>query len=243
MAHERPRVISRRELLRGAGIAGAAVAAGPAQVFALPEPAAAAPAVQRTTGAPTREAYEHLTAEEADLLEAIADHLIPADEHGPGAVEARAVHYIDRSLGGALASSRDAYTTGLAAFDRYCRSSRGAPFPELSRTDRISALIDVEMGTATGAGSGFVGSSAAFFNMVRSHVLQGTFGDPYYGGNANFVGWDLLGYPGVRTIVTAEDQRRMEANELPPTHRSAYDWDTFNKAVARASTKEMKHGD
>ena len=35
--------------------------------------------------------------------------------------------------------------------------------------------------------------------MVRTHTLQGTFGDPYYGGNANFVGWDLIGYPGVRT--------------------------------------------
>ena len=243
MAHERPRVVSRRALLRGAGIVGAAAAAGPSQVLASPEPAPAPVAAQRTPGLPPREAYEHLTAEQADLLEAIADHLIPADEHGPGAIEAGAVHYIDRALGGALAGSRDAYTTGLAAFDRYCRSSRGAPFPGLSRTDRISALIDVETGAATGAGSGFVGSSAGFFNMVRSHVLQGMFGDPYYGGNADFVGWDLLGYPGIRTIVTPEDQRRMEADELPPTRRSAYDSDSFNKAVARASTEEMKHGD
>jgi gluconate 2-dehydrogenase gamma chain len=52
--------------------------------------------------------------------------------------------------------------------------------------------MDVESGSATG----FAGSSAAFFNMVRTHTLQGTFGDPYYGGNANFVGWDLIGYPG-----------------------------------------------
>ena len=32
-------------------------------------------------------------------------------------------------------------------------------------------------------------------------------GDPYYGGNANFVGWDLIGYPGVRRRVTPADQR------------------------------------
>ena len=37
--------------------------------------------------------------------------------------------------------------------------------------------------------------------------MQGTFGDPYYGGNANFVGWDLIGYPGVRLAVTADEQR------------------------------------
>ena len=48
--------------------------------------------------------------------------------------------------------------------------------------------------------------------MVRSHTLQGTFGDPYYGGNANFVGWDLIGYPGVRTMVTAADQQLLERN-------------------------------
>ena len=63
--------------------------------------------------------------------------------------------------------------------------------------------MDVESGSATG----FTGSSAAFFNMVRTHTLQGTFGDPYYGGNANFVGWDLIGYPGLRLNVTTEDQR------------------------------------
>ena len=35
---------------------------------------------------------------------------------------------------------------GLAAFDRYCRSSRGAPFRELSHVDQVSSLIDVETG-------------------------------------------------------------------------------------------------
>ena len=48
-------------------------------------------------------------------------------------------------------------------------------------------LIDVE----TGAATGFTGSSAAFFDLVLEPHAQGTFGDPYYGGNANFVGWDL----------------------------------------------------
>ena len=82
----------------------------------------------------------------------------------------------------------------------------------------------------TGAATGFVGSSGAFFNMVRTHTLQGTFGDPYYGGNANFVGWDLIGYPGIRTSVTAADQRM----NPPPVriHKSAYDYDMFTKAAS-----------
>jgi gluconate 2-dehydrogenase gamma chain len=233
MAEKRSPGVSRRDLLKGASMAGAAAAAGVAPANAAP--GAAAPLEPGAAQAPAQAArepvrprvYEHLTAEEAELLEAIADHLIPADENGPGALEAGAVRYIDRSLGGAQSESRDAYRTGLAAFDRYCRSSRGGPFTELERTDQLSALIDLETGGATGARVGFVGSSAAFFGMLRSHVLHGTFGDPHYGGNVDFVGWDLLGYPGVRVSVTTSDQRRLEAGELTAQRRSAYDWDSF----------------
>ncbi|MDP6582607.1 MAG: gluconate 2-dehydrogenase subunit 3 family protein, partial [Vicinamibacterales bacterium] len=92
-------------------------------------------------------------------------------------------------------------------------------------------------------GTGFVGSSGAFFGMVRSHVLQGTFGDPYYGGNQNFVGWDLIRYPGIRTAVSPGLQSQLEAGGLRPNHRSAYDSDLFEKATARAATKEARHGD
>jgi gluconate 2-dehydrogenase gamma chain len=159
-------------------------------------------------------------------MDAIVARLIPTDETGPGAAEARAVHYIDRALGGALAASRQTYTAGLAALDRYAQSSRGAPFTRLSATDQDSVLIDVETGTATG----FTGGSAAFFAMVLNHTHQGTFGDPYYGGNANFVGWDLLGYPGVRTIVTAADQHGLESGQLKSNHKSAYEYESFTKA-------------
>jgi len=240
--------MSRRALLRGAGAAGAAAAASAAGVSAAPgvapSPGVEATAVAQTPAtAPTRVVYEQLTADEAELLEAIADHLIPDDELGPGAVAAGAVPYIDRALGGALSGSRDAYRAGLAAFDRYCRSSRGAPFGELSHVDQVSALIDVETGAATGAGTGFTGSSGGFFGMVRSHVLQGTFGDPYYGGNQNFVGWDLIRYPGVRTAVSPGLQTQLESGTLRPNHRSAYESDLFEKATARAATQELKHGD
>ena len=180
-----------------------------------------------------REPLENLTATEADLLEAIVARLIPTDANGPGATEARAAHYIDRALGGALASSRQAYTAGLAALDRYARSSRGKPFTELSATDQDSVLIDVE----TGAATGFPERSSVFFALVLNHTHQGTFGDPYYGGNANFVGWDLLGYPGVRTMVSAAEQQRLEKNELKPNHKSAYDYESFTKAGFAVTTR------
>lgn len=170
------------------------------------------------------------------MLEAICARIIPSDANGPGAREARAAHFIDRGLGGALKESREAYRAGFVSFDRYCRASRGAAFVDLSTRDQDSVLMDVESGSATG----FVGSSAAFFNMVRTHTLQGTFGDPFYGGNANFVGWDLIGYPGLRLNVTTEDQRL--GAKLTPTHKSAYDNEMFNKAQARDEDTEKDRG-
>ena len=222
--------ISRRDLLKRAAVVGVIPVARP---FQGREGGPERPALQ-TAAAVRREPLENLTAAEMDLLDAVVARLIPTDANGPGATEARAAHYIDRALGGALASSRPAYTSGLAALDRYARSSRGAAFTQLSPTDQDSVLIDVE----TGAATGFTGSSAAFFALLLGHTHQGTFGDPYYGGNANFVGWDLLGYPGVRTNVTAADQQRMERRDLKPNHKSAYDYESFTKA-----SEDHKHGD
>jgi gluconate 2-dehydrogenase gamma chain len=238
--------ISRRDLLKRAAVVGAAAAVpgDVARPFEGREDGGPERAAPPESGAhdmaAAREPLESLTASEADLLDAIVARLIPTDANGPGATEARAVHYIDRALGGALAASRQAYTAGLAALDRYARSSRGKPFLELTHTDQDSVLIDVE----TGAATGFTGSSAAFFALMLNHTHQGTFGDPYYGGNANFIGWDLIRYPGVRTMVTAADQKSLEGNALKANHKSAYDYTSFTKATARVEPHEgMKHGD
>lgn len=59
-------------------------------------------------------------------------------------------------------------------------------------------------GEATGnfaadMGSAFVNPSAiAFFSMLRAHTAQGMFADPQYGGNRNFAGWRLVGFPGAQ---------------------------------------------
>jgi gluconate 2-dehydrogenase gamma chain len=171
-----------------------------------------------------REPLETLTAAEADVLEAVCARLIPTDARGPGAAEARAAHYIDRALGGALQSSRPVYGAGLAALDTYASSSRGSRFAALAPADQDRLLQDVASGSAAGFPNG-----VAFFNLVRTHTIEGTFGDPSYGGNAGFVGWDLIGYPGVRTIVTADEQRLGAAAK--PNHKSAYDYTMFTKAA------------
>lgn len=182
----------------------------------------------RTAEAPTPPLV-NLSARETAILTAMVDRLIPSDEHGPGAVESGALQYIDRGLGGALSEDREAYRAGLAGLDRYGRYSRGAPFLELEPSVQDSVLLDLQTGGATGSGAGFGGSSGSFFNMVKGHVWEAMFGDPHYGGNRNFAGWDLVGYPGPRLGVSAEDQARLEAGELEPVRRSAYQYSLFQQ--------------
>ena len=210
--------LSRRQLLKGVGLAGAA---------AVAPPAAAAP--QPAPPKPQREALEQLTAVEAETLEAVCARLIPSDDGTPGASEARAAHYIDRALGGALASSRDAYRAGLSSLNAYAQSAKGGVFSSLKPVDQDAILKDVEAGKAAD-----FANSTAFFNLVRAHTIQGTFCDPYYGGNANFVGWDMVGYPGVRMGATPQ-QQAMNAH-TPPNHQSAYDYSMFAKVTPAGTT-------
>jgi gluconate 2-dehydrogenase gamma chain len=206
--------LSRRSLFKQLGLVSAATAVSGTSLA----PSVAAPAAPAAPAPlPTGEALETLTAAEADGLEAIVARLIPTDENGPGATEARAAHYIDRALAGPLASSRAAYALGLAAVDEYAQASKGAPFSNLSAEDQDAVLRDMEKNVATG----FAPNSSVFFEMVRTHTIQGTFCDPYYGGNANFVGWDLIGYPGIRMAVSDDEQ----GMKVKPTavRESAYD--------------------
>ena len=217
--------LSRRALLKRIGVASsAAVVPGP--VDPPGDHVHAEPAQTSVTPVAGREAYETLTAAESDVLEAVTARLIPADTNGPGAREARAAHYIDRALAGPLSAFRANYTAGLAALDAYAQAKGGAPFARLSAADQDAVLADVQAGTATG----FPAASSTFFALMRSHTIEGTFGDPYYGGNANFIGWDLIGYPGVRTAVGAGEQQ-MNA-KIAPNHRSAYDFAMFRKGGA-----------
>ena len=52
------------------------------------------------------------------------------------------------------------------------------------------------------------------------------FADPVYGGNRDYVGWDLIGYPGAQRAWTAREMthgpnpnRRVQGlREMPPMH-------------------------
>jgi len=219
-----PENSGRRIWLKQLGVAGVASVAPLASVSALAAEGGHTHATDKTT---QREAFETLTALQADTLEAVVERLIPSDEHGPGARQARAAHYIDRALAGPLARLKSRYVSGLGALNAHAESAKGALFAKLPPADQDEILTEMEKGKL----SGFTPNAAAFFNMVHQHTLEGMFSDPYYGGNANYVGWDLIGYPGVRMAVALEDQRMSVA----PTavRQSAYDDAMFGKTGGR----------
>jgi gluconate 2-dehydrogenase gamma chain len=148
-------------------------------------------------------------------LEAFLDRLVPKDENGPGAVECGAANYIDRALAGALTSEKGAFLEGLTGVDTLARSTHNAAFADLSAEIRDELLTAMDNGTAAG-----FPNARSFFNRVRRLTLEGMFSDPYYGGNKNFAGWDLIRYPGPRLAVAPEDQKM--STPPKPYRRSAY---------------------
>jgi len=144
-----------------------------------------------------------LTAEEGATLEAVLSRLIPADDLGPGAREARVLRFVDRALGGPLSSLRHEYARNLAALDAFATAKRGSAFAKLAASDQDSVLAELERGEATG----FSPTAEAFFELMRLHAIHGMFGDPVHGGNAGLAGWRLLGFHGPRAVVPARDQQ------------------------------------
>jgi hypothetical protein len=148
------------------------------------------------------ESLEYLTTAEAAVLEAFLETLIPSGPDGLGAHEARVGRFIDRALAGALGDEAAFYREGLQVTDAYARRAYSAGLAGLDVAGRTAVLTALE----SGAADGFGGGSAGFFRRLRDLALQGMFGDPRHGGNADQVGWRLIGYPGVRMEVSAEEQ-------------------------------------
>jgi gluconate 2-dehydrogenase gamma chain len=209
MIEEQERVLSRREVLKRGTLLGIVVGLPGGTAFvgdALAWSGAIGSAV--------------LTPDQSAVLGAFVDRLIPADANGPSGVESGVAQFIERSLGGGLAGGlaklAPMYVSGLDALDAYAKSAHGASFTSLPPQSQDSILGDLEAGKV----SGFTPDSATFFAFVREHALEGMFSDPIYGGNKNFAGWDLVGYPGVKMPVPAADQRIGVV--VKRAHRSTY---------------------
>jgi gluconate 2-dehydrogenase gamma chain len=138
------------------------------------------------------------TANEALIIAAAAERIFPSDESGPGATEAGVAIYIDRQLAGPYGHDKYRYTQGPFVESVPEHGYQGKANPQEIYRDGLQKIgpdftkLDAEkQDDRLRAIEG-----TTFFRMLRAHTIEGMFSDPMHGGNANMIGWQLIGYPG-----------------------------------------------
>jgi gluconate 2-dehydrogenase gamma chain len=230
------RVSRRRLLTAGAAITAVPVAAAAAALgggdVPFKEGQANAPAaVDNTSG------WTWFTDAEAAFIGAVVARLIPADDLGPGAVEAGVPTFIDRQLAGPYGRGErwymqgpwsaglptQGYQTRLTPAGMYraaikainaavVRESRGGIFSKLAAADQDAFLQRLEKGDVALDGA----DGKAFFAQLLQNTLEGFWSDPIHGGNRDMVGWKLIGFPGARYDNTEFVAKHGEKYPLPP---------------------------
>lgn len=137
-----------------------------------------------------------LSEDEWRTVEAITARIIPTDRD-PGAIEANCVNFIDKALANEDADWLPTYRECLPEVDRIAVERFGAAFAELDPDRQDEVLIALESGQVSGWGPESI-TSGEFFETIRSHTIIGFLADPKYGGNRDYVGWKVVGYPGPR---------------------------------------------
>ncbi len=229
--------LSRRRLLT----AGAAITAAPVAAAAAALGGADVPFKEGQANAPTAvdntPRWTWFTDAEAAFITAAVARLIPADDLGPGAVEAGVPTFIDRQLAGPFGRGDRWYMQGpwakglptqgfqsrltpagmyraaIKAVDAaVVRESRGASFARLSAADQDAFLKRMESGDVALEGA----DAKAFFTELLQNTLEGFWSDPIYGGNKDMAGWKLIGFPGARYDNTEFVEQRDQKYPLPP---------------------------
>jgi len=196
---------SRRDFLVRAAVSAGAVAAGAgltpaAQNHEMPmEGGSSASGAQHPSGSEHGAFFNHA---DAATIAAFTERLMPSAPDKPGARDADVLNYIDLALAGAYAEMQDFYRRGLASLDAHCRGAYKESFVHLSPEKQDEVITALEAGNSTT----FAWPSAReFFSILRTHTMEGMFADPLYGGNRDFAGWRLVGFPGAQAIFSPGD--------------------------------------
>jgi gluconate 2-dehydrogenase gamma chain len=177
------------------------------------------------------------TSDEAALVEAAVDRLIPPDDRGPGGKDAGCAVFIDRQLAGPYGradglymrppfmpgaptqgyQSPDApaarYRAGLKAVADYVKTTfSGKSFAGLAPADQDKVLAGLETGSIALQGA----NAAEFFALLLQNTEEGFFADPIYGGNRDMAAWKMIGFPGARYDYRDWVERHNEPYPLPP---------------------------
>ena len=211
----------RRDLLKGAIVGGAAAASGSAAIVPAQSAEPQAPALP--AAAPTSEAagYEFLNLDEAPFIEALVDHMVPADALTPKGTDLGIAIYIDRALAGAWGKGdrlymqgpwkqgapsqgyqlpltpAQLYRAGIQATNAHCRKTYGKSFDRIEDAQREEVLLGLSTAKITFDNGLPV---RVFWGVLYQTVIEGMFSDPIYGGNRNKAGWAMIGFPGVIAV-------------------------------------------
>lgn len=212
--------VSRRRML-AAGMLGALPVAAGAATLRGETPWTGGAAAPVAPQAEPR--YIFFTGAEAAFVEAAVARILPADELGPGAVEAGVPFFLDRQLAGQYGQGQrwymqgpwakgtptqgwqtrltpaETYRVAIRAIDQATgKAHDGKAFHELAPGDQDAFLARLEKGEATLADA----DGKAFFALLLQNTLEGFWSDPLYGGNRDMVGWKLIGFPGAHYDYT-----------------------------------------
>jgi gluconate 2-dehydrogenase gamma chain len=213
--------LDRRDFLKGAVVGGAAAAGGTSAIVTPEVAQAQQPAAAASPAAPEPAGYAFLNLDEAAFVEALVDHMIPADEISPKGTDLGVNTYIDRALAGAWGKGErlymqgpwkqgspsqgyqlpltpaQLYRAGIEATNAYCRKAYGKSFDRIEAAQRQEVLI----GLSTGKIAFDNGLPVrVFWNTLYQTVIEGMYSDPIYGGNRNKAGWAIIGFPGVIAV-------------------------------------------
>jgi len=209
------RTFPRRRFLRDGALATGGAVAG----LTVPFDASAAGVPNSRAAwlrllAPSTQEYAPvaLSADELKTLIAAVDRLIPSDDLGPGASEVGVHVYIDRGLACPNAATLPLFQGGLAALDA---AAGTGGFTGLTADKQDDILGQYESGDLADAPEGF-------FPLLLEQTRQGMFADPIYGGNKDFAGWDLIGFPGIKLAWSEADQT-IDA-VVKPEHKSVAEY-------------------
>lgn len=191
----------------GAGLAAEAAAEGQEQHRDTRAPVGAQP---RSDGQGHGAFFNH---GDAATIAAFTERLMPGAPGKPGARDAGVLNYIDLALAGAYADLQEFYRRGLAQLNDHCRRTYKASFAQLRAEQQDEVIRALEEGKA----AEFTWPTAEeFFSTIRTHTMEGMFADSIYGGNKDFAGWRLVGFPGAQPVFTPADMQSRQAFTRTP---------------------------
>lgn len=202
----------RRNFLKQSVLGAVAVALPAASAHAASDMASTVPAQTVPAG------YVFMRPDEAAFVEALVDHMAPADAFSPKGTDMGLAVFFDRALASAWGQGDRLYLhgpfskgtrnqgyqlpltpaqlfrSGSEALRDYCQATFQKPFAALSAESKEQVLLGLRAGSITLA-NGL--PSSDYFAQLYQLFVEGMFADPIYGGNQNKAGWRMIGFTGV----------------------------------------------